>query len=111
MNRKGKLEESGVFFQEVHSISIDDLVDVWIETFHPYGTILVLFDVGRHFKTLQDCGILCSQLNAYNNKILSITLPGVDEALKVMDNIKSSGISPIIYLYDNGRLILDNIEP
>jgi hypothetical protein len=38
-------------------------------------------------------------------------LPGVDEALKVMDNIKSSGISPIIYLYDNGRLILDNIEP
>ena len=110
MIKKGLLEESGSFFQEVYSVSLDDLVDVWVDTFHPYGTLLVLFDVGKHFKTLQDCGILCSQLNAYNNKILTIGISGVDDGLKVMDNIKAAGISPIIYLYDNGKLILDNIE-
>ena len=111
MKSKGKLEPSGLFYQEVYSVSMEDLVDIWIETFHPYGTILVLFDVGNHFRTLQDCGILCSQLNAYNNKILTITVSGVDDALKVMDNIKNSDTSPVIYLYDNGKLILDNIEP
>ena len=111
MKNKGKLEESSNFYQEVYSVSMDDLLDVWIETFHPYGTVLVLFDVGNYFRTLQDCGILCSQLNAYNNKVLTIGLPGVDQALEVMDTIKESGISPIMYLYDNRKLILDNIEP
>ena len=111
MKKRGKLETSGSFYQEVYSVSMDDLLDVWIETFHPYGTVLVLFDVGNYFKTLQDCGILCSQINAYNNKILTISLPGVDTALEVMDVIKNAGISPIMYLYDNRKLILDNIEP
>ena len=111
MKSRGNLENSKSFFQEVYSVSNDDLVDVWIESFHPFGTVLVLFDVGKHFKILQDCGILCSQLNAYDNKILTIVFPSVKDALKTMDTIKSSGISPIIYLYDNGKLILDNIEP
>ena len=111
MKKRGKLEPSGIFYQEVHSVSTDDLVDIWIECFHPFGTVLVLFDVGRHFKLLQDCGILCSQTNAYDNKILTITLPGVEEALKVMDNIKNAGVQPIMYVYDNSKKILDNIEP
>lgn len=110
MKSKGKLENIRNFYQEVYSVSMNDLVDVWIESFHPYGTVLVLFDVGRYFRTLQDCGILCSQLNAYDNKILTISLSGVDEGLKTMDTIKSSGISPIMYLYDDAKLILDNIE-
>ena len=111
MKKRGNLEQTKHFYQEVYSVSMDDLVDVWVESFHPYGTVLVLFDVSRHFKTLQDCGILCSQLNAYDNKVLTIGLPGVDEGIKTMDTIKSSGISPIMYLYDGGKLILDNIEP
>ncbi len=111
MTKKRKLEPSGIFYQEVYSVSTDDLVDIWIESFHPFGTVLVLFDVGRHFNLLQDCGILCSQMNAYNNKILTITVPGLKEAMQVMDNIKEAGIQPIIYLYDDSKKILDNIEP
>jgi len=111
MKSRGNLENINNFHQEVYSVSNDDLVDIWIESFHPYGTVLVVFDVGNHFRTLQDCGILCSQLNAYNNKILTIVLSGVDAALETMDVIKSAGISPIMYVYDNGKMILDNIEP
>jgi len=80
-------------------------------TFHPLGSVLVICDAGNYFQLLQDCGILCSQLNAYNNKFLTVELFGVDEALKVMDNIHSSGYYPVMYLYDNGKQILDNIEP
>ena len=111
MRKRGKLEDSKIFYQEVYSVSMDDLVDIWVESFHPFGTVLVLFDVGNYFKTLQDCGILCSQLNAYSNKILTITLPGVDEAMQTMDRIKEAGLYPVMYLYDNTKKILDNIEP
>ena len=106
-----KKEKSGSFYQQVYSISIQDMIDVWIESFHPHGTVLVLCDVGNYFRLLQDCGILCSQLNAYNNKILTVELLGVDEALKVMDNVQEAGYHPIMYVYDNGKRILDNIEP
>lgn len=111
MRKKGKLETTGSFYQEVHSVSMDDLVDIWIELFHPFGVVLVLFDVGNYFNLLQDCGILCSQMNAYDNKILTICLPGVQEAMQTMDNIQSAGFCPIMYLYDNGKKLLDNIEP
>jgi len=111
MKKRGTLEEFGSFYQDVHSISMDDLVDIWIESFHPFGTVLVLFDVGNYFQLLKDCGILCSQVNAYDNKILTIGVEGVDRALAVMDNINNAGISPIMYLYDNSKKILDNVEP
>ena len=106
-----KKESSGSFYQQVYSISFQDMIDVWIESFHPFGTVLVICDAGNYFDLLQDCGILCSQLNAYSNKILTVELPGVDEALKVMDNIQNAGYSPVMYLYDNSKQILDNIEP
>lgn len=106
-----KREESGVFYQQVYTISMEDMIDVWIESFHPHGTVLVLCDVGNYFRLLQDCGILCSQVNAYNNKILTVELLGVDEALSVMDNVRDVGYHPIMYVYDNGKRILDNIEP
>lgn len=106
-----KKETTGSFYQQVYSISLLDMIDVWIESFHPLGTVLVICDAGNHFKLLQDCGILCSQINAYNNKILTVELFGVDEAIKVMDNIHEAGYHPIMYLYDNSKQILDNIEP
>ncbi len=111
MKKRGTQETSGSFYQDVYSVSMDDLVDIWIESFHPFGTVLVLFDVGNYFELLKDCGILCSKMNAYENKILTVSLAGVDEALGVMDKVKNAGISPIMYLYDNSKKILDNIEP
>jgi hypothetical protein len=87
------------------------MIDVWIESFHPLGTVLVICDAGNYFRLLQDCGILCSQLNAYNNKLLTVELLGVDEALRVMDIVRDTGYHPIMYVYDNGIQILDNIEP
>lgn len=104
-------EQSGSFYQQVYSISFQDMIDVWIESFHPFGTVLVICDAGNHFQLLQDCGILCSQLNAYDNKILTVEVLGVDEGIKVMDNVKNTGYCPIMYLYDDAKLILDNIEP
>ena len=104
-------EKAGTFYQQVYSVSLLDMIEVWVDTFHSLGTVLVICDAGNYFQLLQDCGILCSQINAYDNKILTVEVLGVDEALKVIDNIQNSGYYPVIYLYDNGKQILDNIEP
>ena len=111
MKKINRTRESSSFYQDVYSISMDDLVDIWIESFHPFGVTLVLFDVGNYFNQLRDCGVLCSEVNAYENKILTIGLPGVEEALQTMDTIKEAGLSPIMYLYEDSKKILDNIEP
>ena len=110
MKHKGNLEESNVFFQQVYSVSMDDLIDLWVESFHPYGAVLVIFDCGKYFNLLQDCGILCSQINAYDNKVLTVCLEGVDKAIEVLDKIENQGYHPVMYIYDNGKMILDNIE-
>ncbi len=104
-------EQSENFYQQVYSISFEDMVDIWIESFHPFGTVLVICDAGNYFHLLQECGILCSKLNSYDNKILTIEVLGVDEALKVMDKVKSTGYCPVMYLYDDAKMVLDNIEP
>ena len=91
-------ETTTSFYQQVYSVSFEDMIDVWVESFHPFGTVLVICDAGNYFKLLQDCGILCSKMNSYNNKILTVEVLGVDEALGVMDKIKSMGYHPIMYL-------------
>lgn len=106
-----RIQTDMTFHDNVNSISLEDLIDVWIESFHPYGTVLVICDSGRYFKTLRECGIACSDINIYDNKILTVELYGVDKALDLMDSIHSTGYKPVIFLYDNGKLILDNIEP
>ena len=61
MKVRGTLEKSGSFYQDVYSISMDDLVDLWIESFHPFGTVLVFFDVGKHFKFIPSLKITAAE--------------------------------------------------
>ena len=99
------------FYQNTYAISGDDLVGVWIDTFHPFGTVLVIWDAKNHFQLLNSCGILVKEIEAYNNKIVTVELPGVLEAYEVMDNIQSEGYSPYMQVYSNGKLLSDNVCP
>tara|TARA_B100000282_G_C31715835_1_gene483469 strand:+ start:942 stop:1256 length:315 start_codon:yes stop_codon:yes gene_type:complete len=98
------------FYQESYSVSMFDMMDIWIETFHPFGTVLVLWDVATHFEVLKDCGILVNSLESYDSKAVTIVLPGVLEAYEVMDNIEKNNLFPIMQVYHNSKLLSDNIE-
>jgi hypothetical protein len=106
-----KIEESKQFYQQVYSLSMEDMMDIWIETFHPFGVVLVIWDAGNHFKTLQECGVLVSQINAWNSKVLTVELGNIQNAFMLMDKIEESEFKPIMHIYDTGKLVLDNIEP
>ena len=98
-------------YQDVYSVSMFDLMDVWIETFHPFGTVLVIWDVAKYFEILRDCGILVDPLDAYNSKVVTVSMPGVLEAYEVVDIIEKNGLYPIMQVYHNSKLLSDNIEP
>ncbi|OUV99493.1 MAG: hypothetical protein CBD16_08155 [Betaproteobacteria bacterium TMED156] len=99
------------FYQNCYAIPMDDLVQVWIETFHPFGVILVIWDAKNHFSLLNKCGILVKEVEAYNNKVVTVELPSVMDAYEVMDNIQNEGYSPFMQVYDSGKLLSDNIGP
>ena len=105
-----KWEEQN-FYQSTYSISMNDLLEIWVETFHPFSTLLVIHDASTHFDLLQKCGILVKSIEAYNSKIVTVELPGVLEAYEVMDNIQSEGYHPFMQVYDKGKLLSDNLGP
>lgn len=105
-----KWEEKN-YYQNTYSVSMDDLMEVWVETFHPFGTLLVIWDAKNHFELLNKCGIAVKSVEAYNNKVVTVELPSIMDAYEVMDSIQKEGYSPIMQVYNKGKLLSDNIEP
>lgn len=105
-----KWEEKN-FYQNTYSVSMDDLMEVWVGTFHPFGTVLVIWDAAKYFELLNYCGIMVNALEAYNNKVVTIEMPGVLEAYELMDSIQEEGYYPYMQVYSEGKLLSDNISP
>ena len=103
--------EEKSFYQQTYSVSMDDLMSVWIETFHPFSILLVIWDAQTHFELLNRCGILVNLVEAYNNKVVTVELPSVMDAYEVMDSIQDEGCNPFMQVYDKGKLLSDNIGP
>ena len=103
--------EEKTFYQHSYSVSMDDLMEIWVESFHPFGTLLVIWDAQNHFELLNKCGIAVNSLESYNNKVVTVELPTVLDAYEVMDSIEKEGYSPFMQVYSKGKLLSDNIGP
>ena len=99
------------FYQQTYSVSMDDLMEIWVETFHSFDVLLVIWDAQNHFDLLNRCGITVNSLEAYNNKAVTVQLPTVLDAYEVMDSIEKEGVSPFMQVYDRGKLLSDNVGP
>ena len=103
--------EDKSFYQHAYSVSMDDLMEVWVETFHPFGSLLIIWDAKTHFEILNKCGIMVKSVEAYNNKVVTVELPSVLDAYEVMDSIQKEGCNAFMQVYDKGKLLSDNIGP
>ena len=99
------------FYLNSYSVSMDNLMEVWIETFHTLGTVLVIWDARTHFDVLQECGILVKLTEAYENKAVTIELPGPIEAYELMDSLHEEGCEAFMQVYEDGKLLSDNVGP
>ncbi len=99
------------FYQSTYAVSMNDLIEIWVETFHPFGTVLVIHDAKNHFELLQKCGLLVKDIEAYENKVVTVELPSILEAYEVMDNIQKEGYHPFMQVFEKGKLLSDNLGP
>ena len=91
--------EDKTYYQNTYSISMDRIMEIWVETFHPFGVLLVIWDAQNHFEILNKCGITVNSLESYNNKVVTVELPSVLDAYEVMDSIEKEGYSPFMQVY------------
>ena len=61
-----KWEEKN-FYQNTYSVSMDDLMEVWVETFHPFGTVLVIWDAAKYFELLKNSDQFFQGYENYSN--------------------------------------------
>lgn len=103
--------EEKTFYQSTYAVSMDDLMEIWVESFHPFGTLLVIWDAENHFDLLNKCGITVERIEAYKSKVVTVELPTVLDAYEVMDSIEAEGYSPFMQVYSKGKLLSDNVGP
>ena len=103
--------EEKSFYQHTYCISMDDLMDMWVQSMHPFSSVVVIWDAKTHFDILNRCGILVDSIDAYNNKVITIEVPGILEAYELVDNIEKEGYSPFMQVYHKGKLLSDNVGP
>ena len=92
-----------------YTISTQDMLDIWIESFHHLDHVMAVWDARNHYELLKDLGLNLSKERLFDNKILTVQLESLDYAIEIFQKFpKFSG--PFVQIYSHGKLIKDNIE-
>ena len=91
-----------------YSVSYNELIAHWLETYHTSDHIMVIFDPTNHLETIYKSGIDIDELNVYEGKILTVHFLSFEDALKACHKLTSNE-GPYIQIWSLGRLITDNI--
>ena len=94
----------------IYNVSHQDLLDLWVDMFHPDDNILVVWDALNHFELLENCGFRLDYEVLYNNKVLTIVLDDLRQCFYIMDVISCKEEHPFVQVYSEGRLLTDNLE-
>jgi hypothetical protein len=100
-----------VIYTRNYSVSLKDMVDIWVETFHPGSTVLVIWDIRNHLDTLKQNGLVIDEVEYFDNKVMIVGLSGVLEAYALLDKIGACEHPPVMGVYHNSSILSDNIEP
>ena len=92
-----------------YTVSIQDMLEIWIESFHHKDHLLVVWDARKHYQLLVELGLNLSLAKLYDNKILTVQFSSLDKILELFEKFpKIAG--PFVQVYSFGKLIKDNIE-
>ena len=106
MSQLAKIQK---FNLAMYSVSIQELIEIWVETMHPTDHIVVIWDVLKHLEFLENLGIKIEKVEVYNNKILTISTFSLEESLIILAAITIEN-GPFAQVFSLGRFITDNID-
>ena len=92
-----------------YTVSAQDMLDIWIESFHHLDHVVAIWDARTHNILLEGIGLKLDMSVMYNNKILTVQVDSMSDALKLYNRIPKD-YGPHTQIYSHGKLIKDNIE-
>jgi len=103
------MKEPRTLQPKVYTISLQDMLDIWVESLHEDDHLLAIWDVRNHLELMESCGLLINKEKIYNNKVLTVVVDDVRDAFYFFDLISSHEGHPFVQVYSEGKLLLDNI--
>ena len=92
-----------------YCVSYHDIVKTWIEKYHSMDIVVIMYDPINHVEYIRSKGFEVPADEVYESKVLSIMLPSLDDAIKVVRNTPHE-TGPYTQVWALGRCITDNID-
>jgi len=104
-----KDKEKKIVKHNIYTVSLQDLVDIWIESLHPDESVVVIWDAKKYLEDLRELGFLVEEDKIFDNKILTIQTDSALDAFYLYDYICTLDNKPYMQVYVKSKLITDNI--
>ena len=88
--------------------SWEEMVETWVEIFHPEDHVLIIFDPLNHKTVLQNLGFNFDEMRLYSSKIGVLQLLDLDDGIWLLENMPKNG--PYMQLWSLNNYISDNID-
>ena len=102
-------EERKSVKHNIYTVSLQDLVDIWIESLHEDDSVVVIWDAKNYIDDLKELGFSIEEDKIFDNKILTIQTDSALEAFYLYDYICTLDRKPYMQVYVKSKLITDNI--
>ena len=94
----------------IYTVSYQDMIQLWIETIHPDGHVVAIWDARNHLDLLKKCGFQIDEAKLFDNKVLVVQTHELENTFSALALINKFDHGPFIQIYSNGALVTDNID-
>lgn len=95
--------------QKCYTISLKDLVDIWVESFHIEDHVVIIWDALVHYDYLLEKGLKLNKAVLFDNKVLIIRVESIEDSMKILNDLPIED-GPFVQIYSEGKFITDNID-
>jgi len=92
-----------------YCVSYHDIIKTWVDNYHARDIVLIMYDPINHVKYIGDMGFDMPAEEIYESKVLTIMLPCLEDAMKIIKSIPIEE-GPYTQVWALGRCITDNID-
>ena len=93
----------------IYSVSLEDMMTIWIESFHSIDNVLVIWDAQNHYDILEECAVHLNKTVTYNGKVVTIIFDNILDAFNLQDTLSMAGCTAYTQIFQDGKLVSENI--
>ena len=103
------MNEASQIIHTCYTVSLKDMIEIWVESFHHEDHVVVVWDALTHFEFLKKSGLSLNEAVLYDNKVLIIRLLSCENAMSILNSLPIEE-GPFVQVYSMGKFITDNID-